>query len=50
MRGEILGLEIGENHSLSAEAIADSTILVVKRTTILTSRTAMSISQASFGH
>ena len=29
--GDIFGLELGEDHSCSAEAITDSTILVVKR-------------------
>jgi CRP/FNR family transcriptional regulator, nitrogen fixation regulation protein len=36
MPGEIFGLEVGDTHSLSAEAIADSAIIVVKRNAILT--------------
>ena len=35
MPGQIFGLEAGGTHSFSAEAIADSTIIVVKRNTIL---------------
>ena len=35
MSGEIFGLEVGDTHSFSAEAIADSTIIVVKRSAIL---------------
>jgi CRP/FNR family transcriptional regulator, nitrogen fixation regulation protein len=35
MPGEIFGLEAGGTHSFSAEAIADSTIIVVKRNAIL---------------
>ena len=35
MPGEIFGLEVGDTHSFSAEAIADSTIIVVKRSAIL---------------
>jgi len=35
MPGEIFGLEVGDTHSFSAEAVADSTIIVVKREAIL---------------
>jgi CRP/FNR family transcriptional regulator, nitrogen fixation regulation protein len=35
MPGEIFGLEVGDTHSFCAEAIADSTIIVVKRHAIL---------------
>ena len=35
MPGEIFGLEVGDTHSFSAEAIADSIIIVVKRSAIL---------------
>jgi CRP/FNR family transcriptional regulator, nitrogen fixation regulation protein len=35
MPGEIFGLEAGGTHSFSAEAVADSTIIVVKRDSIL---------------
>jgi CRP/FNR family transcriptional regulator, nitrogen fixation regulation protein len=35
MPGEIFGLEVGDTHSFSAEAIADSSIIVVKRNAIL---------------
>jgi len=33
--GEIFGLELGDEHRFSAEAITDSSILVVKRSTVL---------------
>jgi CRP/FNR family nitrogen fixation transcriptional regulator len=33
--GEIFGLELGEEHRFSAEAICESSILVVKRSTVL---------------
>src|SRR5215475_4590399 len=33
--GEIFGLELGDEHRCSAEAITDSSILVVKRSTVL---------------
>jgi CRP/FNR family transcriptional regulator, nitrogen fixation regulation protein len=33
--GDIFGLEVGEMHRLSAEAVCDSKILVVKRSTIV---------------
>ena len=33
--GEIFGLELGNEHRFSAEAITDSSILVVKRSTVL---------------
>jgi CRP-like cAMP-binding protein len=35
MPGEIFGLEVGDTHSFSAEATADSSIIVVKRSAIL---------------
>jgi CRP/FNR family transcriptional regulator, nitrogen fixation regulation protein len=34
--GEIFGLELGNEHRFSAEAISDSSILVVKRSAVLT--------------
>ena len=34
--GDIFGLEIGEDHAFSAEAIVDSRVLVVKRSTVMT--------------
>jgi len=33
--GDIFGLEVGEEHTFSAEAIADSKILVIKRSTLV---------------
>jgi CRP/FNR family nitrogen fixation transcriptional regulator len=33
--GDIFGLELGEEHSCSAEAITDTTVLLVKRTVVL---------------
>src|SRR5512144_472981 len=33
--GDIFGLELGDEHSCSAEAISDSTVLVVKRGLVL---------------
>jgi CRP/FNR family transcriptional regulator, nitrogen fixation regulation protein len=33
--GDIFGLELGDEHSCSAEAIADSTVLVVRRSLVL---------------
>jgi CRP/FNR family transcriptional regulator, nitrogen fixation regulation protein len=33
--GDIFGLEIGEAHSFSAEAIADSKVIVIKRSAVL---------------
>jgi CRP/FNR family nitrogen fixation transcriptional regulator len=35
LAGEIFGLELGKEHRFSAEAISDSSILVVKRSTVL---------------
>jgi len=35
MPGEVFGLEIGEDHRVSAEVIADAVVLVVKRSAIL---------------
>jgi CRP/FNR family transcriptional regulator, nitrogen fixation regulation protein len=35
MPGEIFGLEVGDTHSFSAEAVADANIIVVKRDAIL---------------
>ena len=35
LAGEIFGLELGEEHRFSAEAISESSILVVKRSTVL---------------
>jgi len=32
--GDVFGLEIGEEHSFSAEAVSQSTILVIKRSTV----------------
>ena len=34
--GDIFGLELGDDHSCSAEAITDSTVLVVRRSLVLT--------------
>jgi CRP-like cAMP-binding protein len=34
--GDVFGLEIGEQHTFSAEAITDSKILVIKRTALMT--------------
>src|SRR6266540_2153613 len=33
--GDIFGLEVGDEHHLSAEAISDSTILVIKRSALI---------------
>jgi len=33
--GDIFGLEVGDEHQLSAEAIGDSTILVIKRSALI---------------
>jgi CRP/FNR family nitrogen fixation transcriptional regulator len=33
--GDIFGLEMGDDHSFSAEAIADSNILIIKRSTVV---------------
>jgi len=33
--GDIFGLEVGEQHRFTAEAISDSTVLVVKRSTLV---------------
>ncbi len=33
--GDIFGLETGDNHTFSAEAIADSKVLVIKRSTLV---------------
>jgi len=35
LAGDIFGLELGDEHSSSAEAIADSTVLVVRRSLVL---------------
>jgi len=35
LAGEIFGLELGKEHRFSAEAISESSILVVKRSTVL---------------
>jgi CRP/FNR family transcriptional regulator, nitrogen fixation regulation protein len=35
LAGDVFGLEIGDEHSFSAEAITDSSILVVKRSAII---------------
>jgi CRP/FNR family transcriptional regulator, nitrogen fixation regulation protein len=34
--GDVFGLEIGEDHTFSAEAVADSKILVIKRSALVT--------------
>lgn len=34
--GDIFGLEVGEEHDFSAEAIIDSTVLVIKRSAVVT--------------
>src|SRR5690242_17873970 len=34
--GDIFGLEAGKEHRFTADAIADSTVLVIKRTTVMT--------------
>jgi CRP-like cAMP-binding protein len=33
--GDIFGLEMGDDHSFSAEAIADSNIMIIKRSTVV---------------
>jgi CRP-like cAMP-binding protein len=35
MPGDLFGLEVGDDHAFSAEAISDAKILVVKRSTVL---------------
>jgi CRP/FNR family transcriptional regulator, nitrogen fixation regulation protein len=35
LAGDIFGLELGDEHSFSAEAVADSKILVIKRSTLM---------------
>src|SRR6516165_12805840 len=36
LSGEIFGLEMGEEHTFSAEAITDSKVLVIKRSAVVT--------------
>ncbi len=36
LTGDIFGLEAGTDHRFTADAIADSTVLVIKRTTLMT--------------
>src|SRR5262245_23862153 len=35
MAGDVFGLEMGEEHTFSAEAICDSKVLVIKRSTLV---------------
>ena len=47
--GDIFGLEIGDEHSFSAEAIVDSSVLVIKRSAVVALASATTMSPASCG-